>query len=97
MQDVCLTFSELTLGYKRNPAVHHLTEAVHKGSLVTVVGGNGSGKSTLVRGIVGLLRPMSSACLVAAGTPRRLFPVHRRKPSRYASAAVPSSDCPISS
>ncbi|WP_425644811.1 ATP-binding cassette domain-containing protein [Agrobacterium leguminum] len=55
MQDVCLTFSELTLGYKRNPAVHHLTEAVHKGSLVTVVGGNGSGKSTLVRGIVGLL------------------------------------------
>lgn len=43
MQDVCLTFSELTLGYKRNPAVHHLTEAVHKGSLVTDVGGNGSG------------------------------------------------------
>lgn len=97
MQDVCLTFSELTLGYKRHPAVHHLTGAVHKGSLVTVVGGHGSGKSTLMKGIVGLLRPMSSACLVAAGTRRRLFPVRRRKPSRPASAAVPSSDCLISS
>ena len=55
------------------------------------------GKVDLGEGIVGLLRPMSSACLVAAGAPRRLFPVRRRKPSRHASAAVPSSDCLISS
>lgn len=68
MHEACLTFSDLTLGYNRHPAVHHLTGLVRKGSLTAVVGGNGSGKSTLMKGIVGLLRPMSGSCTVAAGT-----------------------------
>lgn len=68
MSQACLTFSDLTLGYNRHPAVHHLNGVVRKGSLVAVVGGNGSGKSTLMKGIVGLLRPMDGACLMAAGT-----------------------------
>lgn len=68
MNEACLTFSDLTLGYNRHPAVHHLTGLVRKGSLTAVVGGNGSGKSTLMKGIVGLLRPMSGSCLVAGGT-----------------------------
>ncbi len=62
MSQACLTFSDLTLGYNRHPAVHHLNGVVRKGSLVAVVGGNGSGKSTLMKGIVGLLRPMDGAC-----------------------------------
>lgn len=68
MTEACLTFDKLTLGYNRHPAVHHLTGVVRKGSLVAVVGGNGSGKSTLMKGIVGLLRPMSGACSIAPGT-----------------------------
>lgn len=68
MHEACLTFSDLTLGYNRHPAVHHLTGLVRKGSLIAIVGGNGSGKSTLMKGIVGLIRPMSGSCAVAAGT-----------------------------
>src|SRR5260370_4118239 len=54
-----LQFSDLTLGYDRHPAVHHLDGEVAKGSLLAVVGPNGAGKSTLFKGIVGTLRPLA--------------------------------------
>ncbi len=59
-----LAFENLTLGYSRHPAVHHLSGEVAEGSLLAVVGPNGGGKSTLFRGIVGHLKPF-------AGTIRR--------------------------
>jgi len=68
MADVCIVFSDLTLGYDRHPAVHQLDGAVAKGALLAVVGDNGSGKSTLLKGIVGMLKPMGGACAVAPGT-----------------------------
>jgi len=54
-----LQFQDLTLGYDRHPAVHHLTGPVERGALVAVCGPNGAGKSTLFKGIVGLLKPLS--------------------------------------
>lgn len=63
MTDACLTFRDLTLGYNSHPAVHHLSGAVRTGSLTAVVGANGSGKSTLMKGIAGILRPLSGACV----------------------------------
>src|SRR3569833_598703 len=54
-----LVFRDVTLGYDRHPAVHHLTGEVETGALLAVVGPNGAGKSTLFRGIVGLLKPLS--------------------------------------
>jgi zinc/manganese transport system ATP-binding protein len=54
-----LRFSNLTLGYERHPAVHHLDGEIEKGSLLAVVGPNGAGKSTLFKGIVGSLRPLA--------------------------------------
>jgi len=54
-----LKFSNLTLGYDRHPAVHHLDGAIERGSLLAVVGPNGAGKSTLFKGIVGTLRPLA--------------------------------------
>jgi len=54
-----LSFSNLTLGYERHPAVHHLDGEVAKGALLAVVGPNGAGKSTLFKGIVGTLRPLA--------------------------------------
>ena len=48
-----LQFRNLTLGYDRHPAVHHLNGTVAEGALLAVVGPNGAGKSTLFKGIVG--------------------------------------------
>lgn len=53
-----LRFENLTLGYNRHPAVHHLSGDVATGSLIAVVGPNGAGKSTLLKGIVGEIQPM---------------------------------------
>ena len=49
---------DLTLGYERHPAVHHLSGGFRTGSLTAVVGPNGAGKSTLMKGLMGLLRPL---------------------------------------
>ncbi|MCX7319924.1 MAG: ABC transporter ATP-binding protein [Hyphomicrobiales bacterium] len=54
-----LTFRDITLGYDRHPAVHHLSGEVTQGTLLAVVGPNGAGKSTLFRGIVGILKPLA--------------------------------------
>ncbi|SKA02383.1 zinc ABC transporter ATP-binding protein AztA [Consotaella salsifontis] len=70
----CVTFRNLTLGYHRHPAVHHLDGAIRKGSLTAVVGANGSGKSTLMKGIVGVLKPLSGSCAVKAGTSLAYLP-----------------------
>ncbi|MBI4273317.1 MAG: ABC transporter ATP-binding protein [Rhizobiales bacterium] len=54
-----LRFQDLTLGYDRHPAVHHLDGDVATGALMAVVGPNGAGKSTLFKGIVGTLKPLA--------------------------------------
>jgi zinc/manganese transport system ATP-binding protein len=56
-----LKFRDLTLGYDRHPAVHHLDGTVAAGALIAVVGPNGAGKSTLFKGIAGVLRPLAGA------------------------------------
>lgn len=53
-----IRFDEVTLGYDRRPAVHHLDGEIPAGSLMAVVGPNGAGKSTLLKGIVGTLKPL---------------------------------------
>jgi zinc/manganese transport system ATP-binding protein len=54
-----LRFRNLTLGYDRHPAVHHLDGAVQLGSLTAVIGPNGAGKSTLFKGVVGVIKPLA--------------------------------------
>jgi zinc/manganese transport system ATP-binding protein len=54
-----LSFKDVTLGYDRHPAVHHLDGVVTEGKLLAVVGPNGAGKSTLLKSIVGILKPLS--------------------------------------
>src|SRR5215469_9675467 len=56
-----LRFRDLTLGYDRHPAVHHLSGEVEEGAMLAVVGPNGAGKSTLFKGITGLLAPLAGA------------------------------------
>lgn len=56
-----ITLHDVTLGYDRHPAVHHLSGEVASGALLAVIGPNGAGKSTLFRGIVGILKPLSGS------------------------------------
>jgi len=45
----------LTVHYRRHPALHHISGSFGAGSLTAVVGPNGAGKSTLLKAIAGLL------------------------------------------
>jgi zinc/manganese transport system ATP-binding protein len=67
-----LQFRDVTLGYDRHPAVHHLSGEVAPGALLAVVGPNGAGKSTLFRGIVGLLKPLAGTIAAAGVRPREI-------------------------
>ncbi|MET0604941.1 MAG: zinc ABC transporter ATP-binding protein AztA [Beijerinckiaceae bacterium] len=67
MSSPAIRFENLTLGYGRHPAVHHLRGDVERGSLTAVVGPNGAGKSTLLKGIAGSLKPLGGRILVDAG------------------------------
>lgn len=53
-----IRIDNLTLGYERHPAVHHLSVEITPGALVAVIGPNGAGKSTLLKGLAGELRPI---------------------------------------
>ncbi len=81
-----IRLTDLTLGYDRHPAVHHLSGDILSGSLTAIVGHNGAGKSTLLKGIAGALSPLGGDIALARG--RRLaylpqqaeldrsFPIH---------------------
>jgi zinc/manganese transport system ATP-binding protein len=56
-----IKFRDVTLGYDRHPAVHHLNGEVAQGALLAVVGPNGAGKSTLFRGLAGILKPLAGS------------------------------------
>ena len=75
-----LEFRNLTLGYDRHPAVHHLHGQVEAGALIAVVGPNGAGKSTLFKGIVGMLKPLAGGIDLcgAARARHRLSAADRR-------------------
>lgn len=51
---VHVSLNDLTLAYRRHPAVHHVCGEFSSGSLSAVVGPNGAGKSTLLNAMAGL-------------------------------------------
>jgi len=61
-----LQLRDVTLGYDRHPAVHHLSGDVASGALLAVIGPNGAGKSTLFRGLVGILKPLAGSIELGA-------------------------------
>ena len=69
---VAINFNDVTLGYDRHPAVHHLDGVVSEGSLLAVVGPNGAGKSTLLKSIVGILKPLSGHIQLQGITSRKI-------------------------
>ena len=65
-----IRLTNLTLGYDRHPAVHHLSGEFRAGSLTAVVGPNGAGKSTLLKGLKGAL-PILDGSIDLNGIERR--------------------------
>ena len=63
-----IRFDDVTLGYGRRPAVHHLDGEIPAGSLTAIVGPNGAGKSTLLKGVVGTLQPLGGRITLSTGT-----------------------------
>ncbi|WP_205647855.1 zinc ABC transporter ATP-binding protein AztA [Acuticoccus yangtzensis] len=62
-----LTLDDVTLGYGRHPAVHHVSATFAAGSLTAIVGPNGAGKSTLLKAVAGELAPMTGTIRTATG------------------------------
>lgn len=56
-----ISVNKLTLAYDGKPVVEDLSFCVEKGDYFCIVGENGSGKSTLIKGILGLLKPISGS------------------------------------
>ncbi len=83
-----LIFRDVTLGYDRHPAVHHLNGAIDSGALLAVVGPNGAGKSTLFKGIAGFVKPLSGTIERAA--------LRTREIAYLPQAAAIDRDFPIS-
>jgi len=52
-----IVLENLTVGYERHPAVHHLSVRLSGGSLVAIVGPNGAGKSTLLKALTRQIAP----------------------------------------
>lgn len=68
MPEIALQFHDLTLGYDRHPAVHHLDGTVRRGTLLAIVGPNGGGKSTLLKSLAGRLPPIGGTIENAFGS-----------------------------
>jgi zinc/manganese transport system ATP-binding protein len=66
-----LTFSDVTLGYDRHPAVHHLDGRIAPGALLAVCGPNGAGKSTLIKALAGIVPPMGGRIDLGGAEVRR--------------------------
>jgi len=67
-----IRFENVTLGYGRRPAVHHLDGEIAAGSLTAIVGPNGAGKSTLLKGVMGALRPLQGSIVIPGATSKRI-------------------------
>lgn len=69
-----ITLQNVTLGYDRHPAVHHLEGVFAPASLTAIIGPNGAGKSTLIKALAGLLDPIGGRLNVPRSQRRAYLP-----------------------
>ena len=56
-----ININNLSLGYNNIPVIQNLNVKINDGDFVCIIGNNGAGKSTLIKGILGLLKPISGS------------------------------------
>lgn len=54
-----LNVENIQLKYSNVPVIHDVSFHVEKGEIVSLIGGNGNGKSTVLKGLSGILSPVS--------------------------------------
>lgn len=68
MSHCSLELDDVTVCYRRHPAIHHVTCSLPLDGLVAVVGPNGAGKSTLLKALLGFL-PLTTGAIHVGGAP----------------------------
>lgn len=63
MTEQAIQIQNLSLGYEGTAVLEQVDLQIPRGSLTAVLGPNGAGKSTLMKGILGLLKPMTGEIL----------------------------------
>lgn len=69
---MAIELSNVTAGYDRHPALHHVSGVFQETSLTAIIGPNGSGKSTLLKTIAGFIKPMSGSITFKASQQNRI-------------------------
>jgi zinc/manganese transport system ATP-binding protein len=59
-----IALDKVSFGWHGRRAVNAVSGVFAPGSMTAIVGPNGAGKSTLIKGVMGVLRPMSGAVLL---------------------------------
>jgi len=54
-----LNVNNLVLGYEKQIVINNISFSVDKRDFILVIGSNGVGKSTLIKGILGIIKPIS--------------------------------------
>jgi branched-chain amino acid transport system ATP-binding protein len=54
-----LNVEKIQLSYNNIPVIHEVSFRVEKGEIVSLIGGNGNGKSTILKGLSGIMHPVS--------------------------------------
>ena len=58
-----LKVNELSLGYEKQIVINNISFEVNNKDFILVIGSNGAGKSTLIKGILGIIKPISGEVL----------------------------------
>ena len=59
MSKPLITFSNLSIGYNKEPVLSSISFSIFRSSFTAILGANGSGKSTLLKTLLGLQPPIS--------------------------------------
>ena len=59
MEKVLIHLEDFTMAYTDIPVIWDMDLDIYEGSITAIIGPNGAGKSTLMKGILGLMKPIS--------------------------------------
>ena len=63
-----LKVNELSLGYEKQIVINNISFEVNNKDFILVIGSNGAGKSTLIKGILGIIKPISGEIIYDSET-----------------------------